>query len=298
MRGKKRFLSLGSRRGFLFWRRLFGLSCLLFEPLDALVKDLVDKGFASHVRGLQGVDAPKDFVGDADGNSLGAGVRHELKKRGNGAKLARLRPFRNLLAPIPDLSFFEGIHRYQYKGRWLPFSVSKVASPANPEAERRFQETRHIWEPRGNAVHTYCETLLKGGILWKDEFKDWTDELDDCWLLTESEAVAVEYRLCDAKKGIGGSFDFLVRTSNGKLALGDLKTVGSDKAISQRQPAKAQLGGYLAMLIDHHPGLTVDSCYTLVSGPGRYRLIKSEPDECLMAWVDAWDLFKLDQGLF
>jgi len=95
-----------------------------------------------------------------------------------------------------------------------------------------------------------------------------------------------------------GSFDFLVRTSNGKLALGDLKTVSSDKAVSQRQPAKAQLGGYLAMLIDHHPELSVDSCYTLVSGPGRYRLIKSEPDECLMEWIGAWDAFKLINAPF
>ena len=79
-----------------------------------------------------------------------------------------------MLDPIADLEFFEDLHRYRYKGRWMPFSVSKIASPSDPAAERRFEETRHIWEPRDNAVHTYCETLLKGGILWKDEFKDWT----------------------------------------------------------------------------------------------------------------------------
>lgn len=203
-----------------------------------------------------------------------------------------------MLEPIKGLSFHPGLHRYRYEGRWLPFSVSRIASPASPEAEARFKKTQHIWEPRGNAVHSYCETMLKGGILHKDEFSAWTDELDDCWLLAESEAVAVEYRLCDPRKGIGGSFDFLVRTSNGKLALGDLKTVGSDKAVSQRQPATAQLGGYLAMLIDHHPRLSVDCCYTLVSGPGRYRLIKSEPDECLEAWADAWDAFRLEDALF
>jgi len=33
----------------------------------------------------------------------------------------------------------------------------------------------------------------------------------------------------------------------------------------------------------------------VVIGPGRHRLIKSEPDECLMAWVDAWDAFKLTE---
>ena len=65
-----------------------------------------------------------------------------------------------MLDPIPSLEFFEGLHRYRYKGRWLPFSVSRIASPVDPRAERRFAETRHIWLPRGNAVHAYCEALL------------------------------------------------------------------------------------------------------------------------------------------
>jgi hypothetical protein len=202
------------------------------------------------------------------------------------------------LPPIEGLEFFEDLHRYRYQGRWLPFSVSRIASPSDPAAERRFEQTRHIWEPRGNQVHAYCEAMLTGQELDKAEYSEWTDELDDCWLLTESEPVAVEYWLCDARKGVGGSFDFLVRTKHDKLVLGDLKTVGSDKAVSQRQPAKAQLGGYLAMLLDHFPRLCVDSCYTLVSGPGRYRLIKSEPDDCLIEWLGAWDAFKLAQGLF
>jgi hypothetical protein len=38
--------------------------------------------------------------------------------------------------------------------------------------------------------------------------------------------------------------------------------------------------------------VTVDWCYTVVVGPGRCRVIQSEPDECLGAWVDAWDVFK------
>lgn len=203
----------------------------------------------------------------------------------------------NKLAPIEGLEFFDDLHRYRYNGRWLPFSVSRIASPVNREAEERFKKTQHIWEPRGNAVHAYCEAKLSGQSLPETDYSEWTDALDECWLLKESETIAVEYRLCDARKGVGGSFDFLLRSPNGKLVLGDLKTVGSDSAVSQRQPAKAQLGGYLSMLIDHHK-LMVDWCYTLVSGPGRCRLIQSEPDECLGAWVDAWDVFRLDNAPF
>jgi len=202
-----------------------------------------------------------------------------------------------MLDPIPHLEFFKALHRYRYKGRWLPFSVSRIANPLNSVTEERFAKTRHIWEPRGNTVHAYCEALLTKQPRFAGDFSEWTEALDDCWLLKESVTVAVEYRLCDARKGIGGSFDFLLRTPNGKLVLGDLKTVGSDSAVSQRQPAKAQLGGYLAMLIDHH-NLSIDWCYTLVSGPGRCRIIQTEPDECLSSWVDAWDLFRTEHVPF
>jgi len=197
-----------------------------------------------------------------------------------------------LLDPIAGLEFHPEIHRYRYNGRWLPFSVSKVTNRTSPEQEAQFERTKHVWAPRGNAVHAYCEAMLLGEELDQTDYIEWTDAVEDCWLLKESEPLAVEYRLCDARKGIGGSFDFLLRTSNGKIALGDLKTVGSENGVGSRKPAVAQLGGYLAMLIDHHPLLTVDWCYTVVIGPGRSRVIQSDPDECLGAWVDAWDVFR------
>lgn len=200
-----------------------------------------------------------------------------------------------MLPPIPDLDFHADLHRYRYQGRWLPFSVSKVTNRTTPEQEAQFERTKHIWAPRGNSVHAYCEAKLLGQELPDTEYREWTDELDSCWLLNESEPLAVEYRLCDARKGVGGSFDFLLRTNNGKVVLGDLKTVGSDSAVDRRKPAVPQLGGYLAMLIDHHPKLTVDWCYTLVVGPGKSRILQSTPDECLMAWVDCWDAFKLTE---
>lgn len=197
-----------------------------------------------------------------------------------------------MLDPIEGLEFHEGLHRYRYQGRWLPFSVSKVTNRVHPEVQRFFKDTEHIWAPRGNAVHGFCEAMLTGQELPETDYSEWTDALQDCWLLRDSEPLAVEYRLCDARKGLGGSFDFLLRSPTGKLVLGDLKTVGNETAVDRRQAAKAQLGGYLAMLIDHHPLLSVDWCYTVVVGPGRCRLIQNEPDECLMAWVDAWDVFR------
>jgi hypothetical protein len=198
-----------------------------------------------------------------------------------------------LLKPISGLQFNSDLHRYRYNGRWLPFSVSRITNRTTPEQEAQFERTKHIWAPRGTTIHAFCEAMLLGEELPETDYTAWTDELQECWLLRDSDALAVEYRLCDARKGVGGSFDFLLRTSNGKIVLGDLKTVGSNSGVSQRKPATAQLGGYLAMLIDHHPMVTVDWCYTVVVGPGRCRVIQSEPDECLGAWVDAWDAFKV-----
>ena len=200
-----------------------------------------------------------------------------------------------MLSPVLGLDFFPDLHRYRYKGRWLPFSVSRVTNRSTPEQEAQFERTKHVWAPRGNEVHGFCEAMLNGQELPETDYSEWTQELQDCWLLRDSEPLAVEYRLCDPRKGIGGSFDFLLRSPNGKVILGDLKTVGNETAVDRRKPAKAQLGGYLAMLIDHHPKLTVDGCYTVVVGPGRCRLIQNEPNECLMAWLDAWDAFKLTE---
>ena len=205
---------------------------------------------------------------------------------------------RKMLDPIDGLEFHSGLHRYRYQGRWLPFSVSKVTNRVNPDQQRRFKETEHIWAPRGNAVHAFCEAMLLGAELPATEYEEWTKALQNCWLLRDSEPLAVEYRLCDSRKGVGGSFDFLLRSPSGKVVLGDLKTVGNETAVDRRKPAKAQLGGYLAMLIDHHPLMTVDWCCTVVVGPNRCKILQDEPDECLMEWLDAWDCFKQEMCPF
>lgn len=205
---------------------------------------------------------------------------------------------RNMLEPIDGLEFHPKIHRYRFKGRWLPFSVSKVTNRVNADQQKRFKETEHIWAPRGNAVHSFCEAMLLGENLPATDYEEWTEALQNCWLLRDSEPLAVEYRLCDSRKGIGGSFDFLLRSPSGKVILGDLKTVGNETAVDRRKPAKAQLGGYLAMLIDHHPMMTVDWCCTVVVGPGRCKILQDEPDECLMEWVSAWDIFRQESCPF
>ena len=76
------------------------------------------------------------------------------------------------------------------------------------------------------------------------------------------------------------------------------KYIFKAEGIKEVKAQAAQLGGYLAMLIDHHPSLTVDWCYTVVVGPNRCKLLQNEPDECLMQWVDCWDNFRLENCPF
>ena len=206
------------------------------------------------------------------------------------------------LKPIPGLSFHEDIHRYHRDGHgWLAHSVTGVVSDLTPYARAKIESTRDVWEPRGNAAHAALEAFLLGQEAPSSgDYESIIQPLLSYPLWDGCEVIAVEYRLCDkdGRKSLGGSFDFLIRTRKGKTILGDLKTVGSTPAVMSRKPATAQLGAYLACLIDWHPHLLIDKCVTVVAGPARTHAISQEPDECLSAWVDAWDKFNLLQPDF
>ena len=204
-----------------------------------------------------------------------------------------------MLDPIPGLVFDPDLHRYALNGQWLCTSVTKVVSDLTPQARAHIEATKDGpdgWLFRGNTGHAALEAMLLGQPQPDHaHLGEIIQPLLEHAIWQGCTVLAVEYRLCDERKSLGGSFDFLIRTGKGKVVLGDLKTVGKAPAIDSRKPATAQLGAYLAMLIDHHPFLTVDSCVTVVAGPGRTRLIPQDPDLCLGAWVDAWDAYQLAQ---
>ena len=206
------------------------------------------------------------------------------------------------LPQIDGLHFKEDIHRYFREGHgWLAHSVTGVTQDLSPFAKAKIESTKAIWEPRGNACHAALERFLLTGERTENTGYDAIIQpLLSYPLWDGCEVLACEYRLCDksGRKSLGGSFDFLVRTRKGKLVLGDLKTVGSTPAVTSRKPATAQLGAYCALLLDWHPRLLIDKCVTVVAGPHRTHAISQEPDECLSAWVDAWDAFQLLQPNF
>jgi len=190
----------------------------------------------------------------------------------------------DMLEPLGDLEFYGDIHRYRYRGDWVRYSVSRIAQPTTPEQRMRFDETRHIWEPRGNYVHTAAEALLLGLEPEEGEYKAWIDALRGCWLLKGAETLAAEFGVVIPHHEVAGTFDGLIKTADGSVVLLDFKTVQTDKAVDSRKPATAQLGGYLHGLNLNKPKIQIDKCCTVIIGPGRSKVISEDPDVCFSAW--------------
>ena len=197
--------------------------------------------------------------------------------------------------PIPELSFDSKRHLYFYKGEWLAHSVSVVTGvDITPQQRAGFEKYKHGpdgWAVRGKTIHDCLDKHLKGEPqIYDDKWSPWVETLLEDDLFKNVGLMASEYSLClrNNSHSIGGTLDFLISYSDDDFyILGDLKTVSSKKAVSCRKAATAQLGGYIAMLNHHWPKIYISQCVTVVSGPGRCRVIKQEPDKCLEAWRGA-----------
>jgi hypothetical protein len=179
----------------------------------------------------------------------------------------------------------------------MRYSVSRIAQPATQEQRMRFEETRHIWEPRGNYVHTAAEALLLGLEPDEGDYKPWVDALRSCWLLQGAETMATEFGVVIPHHEVAGTFDGLIKTADGDVVLLDFKTVQTDKAVDARKPATAQLGGYLHGLNINRPMISVKKCCTVVIGPGRSKVISEDPDACFSAWEDKLLIHKISTEL-
>lgn len=212
-----------------------------------------------------------------------------------------------MLTSDPKIDFNEVNHRYRYDGKFMINSVTKVIDDLSDLARERINATKDGpdgWAARGNAVHNALEQHLlfkagktKNGIVYDEKWASWVEPLLDHWLWDNCIVEAVELRLCDPKKSLGGSLDFIISDKNGNRILGDLKTVKRADAVDGRKPADKQLGGYLQMLLDSHR-FYVDKCVTMISAPGKTVVKTSNPDDCLAAWLDAWMKFDAQQPDF
>lgn len=208
------------------------------------------------------------------------------------------------LEPLP-ISFDEEKHRYTWlpTGEVMRLSVTKVLAAGKPKKTLEiFEATKHVWAPRGTYVHLQLEEHLRG---LHGPYEDWVENYEGEYseyvvpllkypLWEHFEPLALEYRVCDLRRNIGGSLDVLgYDHATERMVLLDLKTLGRR---GKPYSTDAQMGGYLGMLIDHH-GLVVDECLTMWASPGESHLGDTQaPDQCLSAWEDAYDIWLLSQG--
>ena len=202
-----------------------------------------------------------------------------------------------MLKPIEHLKFYEQWHRYRYKDNWLARSVTQILSfDLTDEAKHWINVTKDGpdgWKVRGETVHNILENKLRGRQQQiEDRWRDWADPLLDCDVFRGAEVMATEYRLCEPTKSMGGSFDFLLYKPGGEIIIGDLKTVGSKSGFKRRKAATAQLGAYTAMMQNRHPNVVIDTCVTVVSGPGECRVISEDPAKCVETWLDKHDEYE------
>jgi len=162
----------------------------------------------------------------------------------------------------------------------------------NPFAKKKIEETKHGedgWLVRGERIHRSLDRYLRGEVdMHDDKWSDWIDALLDNELFQGIETLATEFRVVDRFNSVAGSFDFLIKQKDGMTVLGDLKTVSSAKAVSGRKPATGQLGAYTKMLGQHFGHITVTQCVTAISGPGKVKVIREEPQDCINAWEEAY----------
>ena len=179
-------------------------------------------------------------------------------------------------------------------------SVTGVVGFDMPEAKKAainfYKDGEKGWAARGTALHSVLENLLKGKeVEDNDLWQEWIDPLLECELFKGCKPLAVEYSVCDARKSLGGQFDFLIETKEGEIVLGDLKTSSTKRAGKQREPASEQLGAYKLMVEKHHPTQRIDKCCTVVLAPSYCRVEKENPEKCVEEWRDKWERFQITQ---
>jgi hypothetical protein len=190
------------------------------------------------------------------------------------------------LEPLP-LEFDEELHQYTWlpTGEVMGVSVTGILS-VNKTAAQLANIERHksSWAPRGTHVHAALEHKLRGLPFDLDPvYAEWTAPLLAHPFWETFQPLAVEYRVCDLKRGIGGSLDALgVDGFTGRTVLLDLKSQSSAKYGTYS--TDAQLGAYLSMLLSHHQ-LMVDECLTVWARPGECLVgDPQDPKECVDEW--------------
>ena len=205
-----------------------------------------------------------------------------------------------LLNPLP-IEFDEETHRYIWTptNETMANSVTSITGFDMSESKRKsIEQFKHIWAPRGTAVHKALECfLLDKQIPEQPKYDDWIVPLLTHQYFQEFfKPLAVEYRVVDLKNSIGGTLDaYGIDTRTNKKVLMDLKTQSNPNANAYN--TNEQLGAYYSMLGSNN--IQVDECRTVWCRPnktvvGEYQ----DPQQCYSDWVDKLDIWRMYQEEF
>ena len=200
-----------------------------------------------------------------------------------------------MLDPLP-IAFNEERHEYTWEptGETMLWSISGVVKPLSPEQREWLEKNSHYAE-RGTAIHLSLEEFLRGQqVTDLESYSDWTDHLLHHSWWDDIEILALEHRLADPARSIGGSFDGLIK-KDGKVCIYDLKT--KQHEASRREKPLAQLGAYSDMLMQHYK-LQPDEAWVVWSYPGGCDFEQLDMMQCLDSWAGAWLKHEARQELF
>ena len=132
------------------------------------------------------------------------------ERRGDDGAMYRVK----WLKPLP-IHFDPEAHQYTWKptGEVMSHSVTTILRASkDPKTLQIFEDTKHIWAPRGTHVHSCLERFLQGtpmDELLGGPYDEWVRPLLEYPLWETFEPIALEYSVCDLRRNIGGSLDVL-----------------------------------------------------------------------------------------
>ena len=202
------------------------------------------------------------------------------------------------LPPLP-IHFDEPRHKYVWQGdgadEVMAYSVTQICNRKTAEQMARIEETRHIWQPRGDTIHLFAKHMNTGEALPNPgDYAAWTEPLLDHPFWNDFEPIAAEYPMCDRRLSVGGSLDAL-GYYKGVLTLLDFKSQSSTK--SGQYDCTPQLGGYCQMLFGHHR-LSVQACRVIWVKPGRTVVgTAHDPEQCELKYQECVEEFFVKKEL-
>ena len=217
------------------------------------------------------------------------------------------------LTPVQGLVFHdtwegEEIHKYRYSepgsncAIWIPHSISKVIRQLSDYEKKRIDETKHIWQPRGNFVHEQMDNWACGRAVDLSQYAEWIEPAMAHPFFKSFAPIATEYSVIDTRYLIAGRFDGLYICTNkdskyyDELCLLDFKTQGS-KTSSPNKSVWKQLGGY-CNLLDQCKKLVVPLVAAIWIRPGETKVDIRTAEDPIASYLGARSLYLEQQGPF